>query len=139
MSSTQNDQHTIHQIAIWIDHREAILAKFNDAHLLREEEIFSEAGPHTHGGGWSQKRIEAHRHAVLDHYYEEIVQNLTDADEIIIYGPGQAKHELHQHINSNRNINQRVIDLVTTDKLSEHQFIRLAVDDLTSAYTDHVK
>jgi stalled ribosome rescue protein Dom34 len=139
MSRILQDQHPVRQIAVWIDHHEAILAIFNDAHLLREDEIFSEVGPHTHGGGWSQKRIEAHRHAVLDHFYDEIVQNLISADEIVIYGPGQAKHELHQHINRNRALSQHVIGLVTTDKLSEHQFIRLAIIDLTSAHTGQTK
>lgn len=135
MSRTNNDQHNLRQIAIWVDHREAILAIFKDAHLLQEKEIFSEAGPHTHGGGWSQKRIQAHRHTVLDLYYDEIAQNLTGADEIIIYGPGQAKHELYQHINHNKVLGQRVIDLVTTDKLSEQEFIRMAINDITSAHT----
>jgi stalled ribosome rescue protein Dom34 len=139
MSRTHYDQHSLRQIAIWIDHREAILVIFQDAHLLREEEIFSEVGPHTHGGGWSQKRIEAHRHAVLDHFYEEIVQNLIGADEIIIYGPGQAKHELHQHINRNKALSQHMVDLVTTDKLSEHQFIRMAIEDFASAHASQMK
>ncbi len=134
MSHMNNGQHSLRQIAIWIDHREAIIAIFKDAHLLREKEIFSEAGPHTHGGGWSQKRIEAHRHTVLDLYYDEITQDLTGADEIIIYGPGQAKHELHQHINCNKALNQPVIDLVTTDKLSEQQFIRMAINDFIAAH-----
>ena len=134
MSHMKNDQRSLRQIAVWIDHHEAILAIFKDAHLLRDEEIFSEVGPHTHGGGWSQKRIEAHRHTVLELYYDEIAQNLTGADEIIIYGPGQAKHELHQHINSNKALSQRVIDIVTTDKLSEQQFIRMAINDLVSAH-----
>lgn len=133
MSRTQQRNPT-RQIAIWIDHREAILAVFTDAHLLREEELFSDVGPHTHGGGWSQQRFESHRHSVLDHFYEEIIQNLTGVDEIIIYGPGQAKHELHQHINRYKGLSQRVIDLVTTDKLSEHQFIRMALNDLVSAH-----
>lgn len=135
MSRTKNNQHNLRQIAIWVDHREAILVILKDAHLLREKEIFSEAGPHTHGGGWSQKRIEAHRHTVLELYYDEIAQNLTRADEIIIYGPGQAKHELYQHINHNKVLGQRVIDLVTTDKLSEQEFIRKAINDITSAHT----
>jgi len=74
MPRTLQEDHPLHQIAIWIDHREAILAIFNDAHLLHEEEIISAVGPHTHGGGWSQKRIEAHRHTVLDHFYEEVVR-----------------------------------------------------------------
>lgn len=139
MMRPQQNQHTLKQIAIWIDHREAILALFKDAHLLNEEEIFSEAGPHTHGGGWSQKRIEAHRHALLDHFYEEIVQNLRDADEIIIYGPGQAKYELNQHIKRRKTLGRRVLDVVTTDRLSDERFIRLAVNDLISAHTNQTK
>lgn len=139
MSHTHNETPVLRQIAIWIDHREALLAIFNNAHLLREEELFSEVEPHTHGGGWSQKRIDAHRHTVLDHFYEEITQNLTGADGIIIYGPGQAKHELHQHISRNKALSQRVIDLVTTDKLSEHEFIKMAVKDLVSAHVSQSK
>ena len=135
MTHAKQELRPIHQIAVWIDHREAIMAIFTDAHLLREEELFSEAGPHTHGGGWSQQRFEAHRHAILDHFYEEIIQNLAGADEIIIYGPGQAKHELHQHISRNKTISLRVIDLVTTDKLSDEQFIRKALNDLVPAHT----
>ena len=134
MSYHHSKHHELRQIAIWIDHREAMLAIFNNAHLLREEEIFSEVGPHTHGGGWSQKRIDAHRHTVLDHFYEEVIQNLTGVDGIIIYGPGQAKHELYQHISFNKTLSQRVIDLVTTDKLSEYEFINMAVKDLVSAH-----
>ncbi len=134
MSNILHGQHSLHQVAIWIDHREAILAILSDAHLLREEEIFSEAGPRTQGGGWSQKRIQAHRHALLDHFYEEVLQDLAGADEIIIYGPGQAKHELHQHINRNKALSQRVIDLVTTGRVSENELVRLAVHDLISAH-----
>lgn len=135
MTKPRQVKHSLRQIAVWIDQREAIMAIFTDAHLLREEEIFSDVGPHTHGGGWSQKRIEAHRHTILDHFFEEVVQNLAGADEIIIYGPGQAKYELHQHINRNKALSQHVVDLVTTDKLSEHELIHMAVNDLTSAHT----
>ena len=139
MSRTRSEQRPARQIAVWIDHREAILAVFTDAHLLREEELFSGVGPHTHGGGWSQQRFESHRHAILDHFYAEIIQNLAGADEILIYGPGQAKHELHQRILRNRSMSQRVIDLVTADKLSENEFIRLAVNDLIAAHTSQTK
>jgi len=134
MSHTQQEQRSIHQIAIWVDHREAIMVIFTDAHLLREEELFSGVGPRTHGGGWSQQRFESHRRATLDHFYEEIIQNLNGADEIIIYGPGQAKHELEQHINRYKGLSQHVIDLVTTDKLDDQQFIHMALKDLVSAH-----
>ena len=134
MSHSQQEQHSVRQIAIWIDHREAIMAVFADAHLLREEELFSGVGPHTHGGGWSQQRFEFHRRAILDHFYEEITQNLNNADEIIIYGPGQAKYELEQHINRHKSLTQHVIKLVTTDKLDDQQFVRMALKDLVFAH-----
>ncbi len=134
MSHNQQEQRSVRQIAIWVDHREAIMAIFTDAHLLQEEELFSGVGPHTHGGGWSQQRFESHRRATLDHFYEEITQNLNSADEIIIYGPGQAKHELEQHINRYKGVSKHVIDLVTTDKLDDQQFIRMALKDLVSAH-----
>jgi stalled ribosome rescue protein Dom34 len=132
MSNTHQEQKTLRQVAVWIDHREAIVINFKNAHLLREEEIFSEAGPHTHGGGWSQKKIESHRHAILDHFYEQVVRDLAGADEIVIYGPGQAKHELHQHILRSKALEKRVTRLITTDKLGDQQFIRMALKEFTS-------
>ena len=127
---------SLKQVAVWIDHREAILAIFKNAHLLREDELFSEAGPHTHGGGWSQRRIESHRHAALDHYYEEIVHELNGADQIILYGPGQAKHELEHHINHAKNLRGRILVIEATDKMGETQLAHRALADFGSAYTN---
>jgi peptide subunit release factor 1 (eRF1) len=114
------------QVAIWVDHQEAFLAKFQNEQLAREEEIDSEVGPHTHGGGWSQHRIEAHRHEQLKHFYDEIVEHLGSVDEIIILGPGQAKHELRTRIEHHKGLRGKVVDLRTTDKISEDQFIEEA-------------
>ena len=135
MSHTNIETESLHQTAVWIDHNEALVAILTDAHLMHEKEILSKAGPHTHGGGWSQKRIQAHRHALLDQFYEQVAQNLTGADEIMIYGPGQAKHELYQHLNRHKDLTQRILRLVTTDKLSEREFIRLAIEQFTAAHT----
>lgn len=135
MHTTDNNHRPLRQIAVWVDHREAILAIFEDAHLLHEAELFSEVGPHTHGGGWSQKRIEAHRHAVLDHYYEEIIRELNGADQVILYGPGQAKHELENHINRTKSLSGHILDIVTTDKLGDTQLAHRAIKDFTLAYS----
>jgi stalled ribosome rescue protein Dom34 len=128
----KDEVQVMQQIAIWVDHREAILAIFTNAHLLHEDELFSGAGPHTHGGGWSQKRLDAHRHAVLDHFYEEIIQHLASADQIVIYGPGQAKYELQKHIEHHKKMSDRVIRLETTEKMSDEHFIRMALRDFIS-------
>jgi peptide subunit release factor 1 (eRF1) len=115
--------HTNRQVAIWVDHNEAFLAKFKNDQLTREEEIDSNVDPHTHGGGWSQHRIEAHRHEQLKHYYDEIVDHLGSVDKILILGPGQAKHELQVRIEHYKGLRGKVVALHPSDKITEEQFL----------------
>jgi len=136
MTHKQKTTPSLKQVAVWIDHREAILVIFKNAHLLHEEELFSEAGPHTHGGGWSQKRLESHRHAVLDHFYEEIVHELNGANQIILYGPGQAKHELEHHINHTKSLRGHILVVETTDRMGETQLAHRAFADFGSIYAN---
>ena len=108
-------------VAIWIDHREAILITLRGEKVTGEEDLFSEVGPHTHGGGWSQHRIDAHRHEVLKHYYEEVIQHLGPVDEILILGPGQAKHELHHSIDHHKGLRGKVVAVRGASRLTEQE------------------
>jgi hypothetical protein len=111
------------RVTIWLDHREAILITFRGEVVIGEEEFFSEAGPHTHGGGWAQHRIEAHRHEMLKHYYEEVIGHLGPVDEILILGPGQAKHELHRSIDRHKGLRGKVVAVRGADLLTEQEVI----------------
>jgi peptide subunit release factor 1 (eRF1) len=111
------------RVAVWIDHREAILITFRGKVVAGEEELFSEVGPHTHGGGWAQHRIEAHRHEVLKHYFEEVIQHLGSVDEILILGPGQAKHELQQGIDHHKGLRGKVVAVRSASRLTEPEMI----------------
>ena len=111
------------RVAIWIDHREAILIAFRGEKVTGEEELFSEVRPRTHGGGWAQHRIEAHRHEVLKHYYEDVIQHLGPVDEILILGPGQAKHELHRSIEHHKGLKGKVMALRGVSRMNEQQVI----------------
>lgn len=116
-------KHNPRYIAIWIDHQLAIVLTFTGDNLEKEQEFSSDAGPHTHGGGWSQRRIEAHRHEMLKHFYEEVIDHLGPVDEILILGPGQAKHELSNRIRHHKGLKGKVMDLVSAPELSEVEFI----------------
>ena len=115
--------HNPHYIAILTDHRSAIALRFIGDNLEKEQEILSNAGPHTHGGGWSQRRIEAHRHEMLNHFYEEVIDHLGPVDEILILGPGQAKNELSNRIEHHKGLKGKVMDLVSAPELSEVELI----------------
>lgn len=119
-------KHNPRNVAIWIDRRSATVLTFTRDNLEREQEFLSNAGPHTHGGGWSQRRIEAHRHEMLKHFYEEIIQHLGPVDEILILGPGQAKHELSNRIEHHKGLKGKVIDLVNAPEMSEVELIAQA-------------
>jgi len=111
------------RVAIWVDHREAIVITFRGDEVADEEEFFSEAGPHTHGGGWAQHRIESHRHEILKHYYEEVVQHLGSVDEVLLLGPGQAKYELHHAIDHHKGLRGKVVAVRGASQLTEEQVI----------------
>jgi hypothetical protein len=51
------------------------------------------------------------------------VEHLGTVDEIFILGPGQAKHELRSRIEHHKGLRGKAVDLKTTDKLSEEQFL----------------
>ena len=78
-------------VAIWIDHRQAIL-------LLLEPDPFDGSVPHRPSDGESQDRIDARQYPVMEQYYDAVLNHLEPADEILILGPGRAKRELRQRI-----------------------------------------
>jgi hypothetical protein len=117
------NHHMPRRVAIWIDHRQAILINFNGQQVMGEEELFSEVGPHTHGGGWAQHRIESHRHEMLKHYYEEVIGHLGPTDEILILGPGPAKHELVRRVNHHKGLKGKVSAVRGTSRLTEREII----------------
>jgi peptide subunit release factor 1 (eRF1) len=121
-------QHTPRRIAIWVDHRTALLAVFTGEHLDQEDELHANTSAQAHGRGWAQHSFEAHRHAVLQHYYDEIVQHLGPVDEILILGPGQGKHELIQRIEHHRGLKGKVVGVQNADKMTEAELVARATD-----------
>jgi peptide subunit release factor 1 (eRF1) len=116
--------------AIWIDHRTAILNTFVGEHLEVEQVLHSDAGPHTHGGGWSQQHIEAHNHELLKHFYDRVIDYLAPADEILILGPGQAKYELRKRIERHKGLKGTVVTLQNATKMSEAELIAITTPAL---------
>ncbi|MCA9936662.1 MAG: hypothetical protein H6662_01800 [Ardenticatenaceae bacterium] len=115
--------HSLRRIAIWIDQREAIVAVFSGDRLRKEEEIFSDIDQETHHKKWTRNHIQAHKHEHLKHFYEEVVQHFGPADEILILGPGQAKHELHHHVEHHKGLKGKVTAVENVGKMSETELV----------------
>jgi peptide subunit release factor 1 (eRF1) len=111
------------RIAVWIDHRTAIVTVFEGESLETESVFHSTAGSHTHGGGRLQHHIQAHNHELLKHFYDEVIQYLGSADEIFVLGPGQAKYELCKRIDHHKSLKGKVVGLHHATQISPVELI----------------
>lgn len=131
-------------IGIWVDHRKAYVIRLQHPDRTYEmgqeketvRQITSDLDRRTRLSGGSRTRktpwgpqeiavdskIEDRQKHRLKRYYEHIIENLKDADKILIMGPGEAKFELRKQIGkSAKHLNNRIVDLETRDKMTERQ------------------
>ncbi len=122
-------------IGLWIDHKEAVLVSMKDgATSVRrvESEVGTRFSP---SGGWKaggtamaqsivkeQKEDERRKHH-LHAYYQELIKAVGAAEELFIFGPGDAKHELVKEIEKNKGLRVRISAVETCDKMTEPQVV----------------
>ena len=56
----------------------------------------------------------------LNIYYDSVVACIQDAEEVLLFGPGEAKDELKKRIVRNKR-GARVIDIQAADKMTDRQ------------------
>lgn len=115
-----------HKVGIWIDHKKAVIVSAS-ADGVTTKTLESEVGAHPRyagqqdGGG--EKKYEERHSQHLDRYYDEVIRQLTDPDELLIFGPGEAKLELKERLRRSKAHSERTIGIETTDKLTDPQIV----------------
>lgn len=120
------------EVGLWIDHRDAIIVtltpdgqditpiKSNVGKRVRYSGASHASGtPNTRGDAAENirdRRYDEH----LNHYYDEVISHLRDADSILILGPGEAKLELQKRLEAHPLV-QRVVRVETADKMTDGQ------------------
>lgn len=115
-------------VAVWIDHRQAVIAAIagETETTTRVESKVDHTGA---AGGESvvedkrDRRFANHLRA----YYEGVISHIKDANEILLLGPGEAKHELEKQIRE-EGFGDRIVGVETADKLTDHQVAAKARD-----------
>jgi UDP-N-acetylmuramate-alanine ligase len=113
---------------LWIDHSHAFLMKANNEDVLTCEQINSDVEPRHHGGVnaehlsiTNQNKDEERRHNQMHHFCKTLMERLKDADEIVVFGPGNAKLEFKNALEKNHALSGKLTTVETTDKLTENQ------------------
>jgi hypothetical protein len=58
----------------------------------------------------------------LAKYYDDILLSVRDAEEILIFGPGEARTELQSHL-ERAGLGARIVGVEATDKMTEPQIV----------------
>lgn len=128
-------------VGIWLDHREAFVVSlvkdplFDDENTERIERIESniERRVRLSGGSRTRKtpygpqeisvdsKQEDRIELQLREYYKEILRTVSDADRILIFGPGEAKIEVKKEIEKSKQLAARIKKIESADKMTERQ------------------
>ena len=121
--------------ALWIDHREAIIVLVSGKRQeTRRIKSFVEKQLRRSGHSPSQDRFESQLVPAddsrereftghLGKYYDEVVSCIRPAEEILLFGPGEAKGELKKRIERNK-LDLRITCFETTDKMTDRQILK---------------
>jgi len=88
--------------------------------------FMSDVEPHNHGGESeehlavvNQQRHMERRKNDMKAFSRELIAEIMDADELVIFGPGTAKHDLHHEVEDHKVLNEKLKGVETTDELTE--------------------
>jgi hypothetical protein len=56
----------------------------------------------------------------LNLFYSEVIEAVRDAESILIFGPGEAKDDLRQHL-TRAQLGQKVVGVEPADRMTDHQ------------------
>ncbi len=117
---------------LWIDHRKAFIvfltASGEEVKTVEsnvEKHVRSTGGSRTStpygpqdvaAGDVQERRFAQH----LNRYYQEVIKSLSEADAILLMGPGEAKGEFQKQIKS-KEFGQRIVGVETVDKMTDRQ------------------
>ena len=108
---------------LWIDHREAVIILLTDKgeevrHVKSnmEKHVRYSGGPSEEAEDMRDRQFGNH----LNKYYDEVIAIIRDAEEIQIFGPGEAKGELQARLEKEVP-RAGLLELESVDKMTERQ------------------
>lgn len=118
---------TLKKIGIWMDHSNAYLIEFSsevkDTKNISSDFTFQDREE-------TLQRSESEMHNKEQHkqtsFYKNLAAVIKNFDEVILFGPTNAKVELFNFLKENHKYDNIKIDIKNTDKMNDmeqHQFV----------------
>jgi len=120
------------QVGLWIDHARAVIVTIlGDEDETRQVRSNIEKYVHFSGGSYEnplygtcdisgKAKQEREFRGFLNSYYDNVVALIRHADEIWIFGPGEAKGEFGKHLQHYQR-NERIVGIENMEKMTDRQ------------------
>jgi hypothetical protein len=119
---------TAKKLGIWIDHSSAHLTEFSDepgeSKIIRSEFTHEDKEQGLIKSENQMHKKEQHQHS---EYYKKIGEVIRNYDDVILFGPTDAKVELFHLLKADHRFDKINIEIKQTDKMNDYQqhaFIR---------------
>jgi hypothetical protein len=113
------------EIGLWIDHRKAVIVMVSDEGeevkeitSNMEKHVRFSSGASEDGSSEDVRDRQFENH--LNSYYDAVIAVIRDGDSIQIFGPGEAKGELEQRLES-KALGGCIVSVETVDKMTDRQ------------------
>lgn len=108
-------------LGIWMDHEKAYLIDLHDkenTHTIVSNFTFEtkEAALSDSEKGMHNKRQQMH-----EAYYKEIAKAILNYNQVLLFGPTNAKAELHNFLNKDLHFKEIKIDVQPADKMTDNE------------------
>ena len=120
---------------IWIDQKKAIIASIRGEREKINIVRSNLGGRHrSHIGkksstpfgpqeGYAEQKEEIRRKRILQHYFDEIITCIRDADHIFIFGPAEARIHLGTALKKHKQIAHKILINEPSGEMSERQIM----------------
>lgn len=117
------------KVGLWLDHKKAfIISITNDGEVRRiitsDMEYYIRYSKNVPGDGSIEDVRDRRYWNHLDEYYAKVTLKIGDAKSILIFGPGEAKHELKKHLDD-KGMSGNIIGVNDTGILTDKQIINI--------------
>ncbi|MFT5581645.1 MAG: hypothetical protein ACI9G9_000901 [Psychromonas sp.] len=110
----------INNLGIWLDHSTAHMIDFKDSpeHVINSEFTFETKEEALDKG---ESLMQNKRQQMHEAYYKEISKEILKYKHVLLFGPTNAKVELHNYLNKDLHFKEIKIDVESSDKMSDNE------------------
>jgi hypothetical protein len=109
-------------LGIWMDHSIAHLMEFKNNMIVSETIEADSFVRDDEGINWRDESLIQNKEQIdLSNYFDKLIYVIKDYDEVLLFGPTEAKSELFNQIDTFHKLDMIKITMKTTDKMTENQ------------------